>query len=495
MLFTARLPPGPLPPALAQALTNISDYATAGLNSTNLPGVSLTIARGSRVLLSTGAGLANTSSGVPMTDRTLTRIGSVSKLFAVVLLYQLVALGRVSLDTPVATLLPSFSVKNPFDAPGIGGAGITLRHLASHRSGLQREAPPFAQSTADVLAGLVDTYLVQPPGGGVPSYSNLGVSLLGHVLGEVVDTSCGYTDCFPSLVEAHILGPLNMVDTGFNYTPSVLSRLAVGYTATGVPAPFAEFGWIYPAGGMYSTTSDLVSLANALLSAATGEVTPLQLPAAVARELLSPSFWNSDGLTLWGTPWEVSVAASSHVLVLNKGGNLGGYSTLIALVPDAGVTLSAAWNGGADEETWSDVALGSILLPGLAAALAPLSPNPPADPGPSPSTLLGSYENVLTGGVVTILMYDSMLLMRIADGINLGVFLAYFPLGTSAGTVMYTMFIPNTSIACQYGQMLAASGTYVSFALNAEGNVTTIRAPGLFPGYTWTPVSGSSSDA
>ena len=61
---------------------------------------------------------------------TVYEIGSVTKTFTATLLARAVLSGRVTLDTPVARLLPDFKI------PSRGGREITLGDLATHHSGL-----------------------------------------------------------------------------------------------------------------------------------------------------------------------------------------------------------------------------------------------------------------------------------------------------------------------------------------------------------------------
>ena len=65
---------------------------------------------------------------------TVYEIGSVTKTFTATLLARAVLSGRVTLDTPVAQLLPDFKI------PSRGGKEITLGELATQHSGLPREA-------------------------------------------------------------------------------------------------------------------------------------------------------------------------------------------------------------------------------------------------------------------------------------------------------------------------------------------------------------------
>lgn len=95
-----------------------------------------------------------------------------------------------------------------------------------------------------------------------------------------------------------------MNNSGFDYSSSVMDRLATGYEGDGTPAPFADLGWVYPAGSMYATTEDLSKFSWALMQAFQGEG-PLSslIGPTEARTLMDPDFYNADGLTLFGKPW------------------------------------------------------------------------------------------------------------------------------------------------------------------------------------------------
>src|ERR1700733_12888136 len=63
---------------------------------------------------------------------TVYEIGSITKTFTATLLAQAVLAGRVTLDPPVARLLPDFKI------PSRGGKEITLGQLGTQHSGLPR---------------------------------------------------------------------------------------------------------------------------------------------------------------------------------------------------------------------------------------------------------------------------------------------------------------------------------------------------------------------
>jgi CubicO group peptidase (beta-lactamase class C family) len=92
----------------------------------NIAGVSVALVNDQEIVYSKGFGEAKQDS--------IFRAGSISKLFNALAVMQQVDAGNLDLDAPIPSArLPI----NPFsDNPS-----VTLRHILSHRSGLQREAP------------------------------------------------------------------------------------------------------------------------------------------------------------------------------------------------------------------------------------------------------------------------------------------------------------------------------------------------------------------
>lgn len=99
---------------------------TAAMEKDGIPGVTVGLWMPGRGDYVKSFGVADTGSGTPMKTDLYTRIGSVTKTFTVTAVLQLVDEGRVALDDPISMYVDGVP----------GGAGITLRELASMRSGL-----------------------------------------------------------------------------------------------------------------------------------------------------------------------------------------------------------------------------------------------------------------------------------------------------------------------------------------------------------------------
>jgi hypothetical protein len=489
------LPAGAPPEPLAGALAALGAQLAASINTTSLPGGALSVTYRGAVLLNTSAGVARKGGSAPSTDGTLWRVASVSKLLPAVLLSVMgdadgggMRSGALRRDDAVAAFAPAFAPRNPFDA-----SRPTFAQLAGHTSGLQREAPYGANSTEAALAALSapDSPLVLPPGAR-PSYSNLGYAVLGHVLAEFVAQP---PTTLPELVRDEVLAPLRMADTGYDYgAPGIAERLAQGYDASGAPVDFLDLGWAFPAGAAYSSIDDLSRLAVGVLAAANGSGGGLALSAGAARELLAPRFWNRDGASLFGAPWETRVVAVTDaaapqpppslggravgggVLALLKGGNLPGYTALVAIVPELELTLAAAYNGAADEFDFADAALGS-LVPALASTLAALAPAPPYDPSPSPQDYVGTYA---LGATEVIVRYEQGLLLWYCSAIGAQVILDHLE-----GDLFRAAF-PDSSFTCLLGELEALRYQVVAFGRGGGGAVVSTQMAGWIPGAVWS---------
>ncbi|MCC7489239.1 MAG: beta-lactamase family protein [Gammaproteobacteria bacterium] len=164
-----------------------------------------------------------------------------------------VAEGRVALDEPITTDLPSFSVHSRFeDNPE---KKITLRLLLSHHAGFTHEAPVGNNYDDDTrsfdahLRSIGNTWLLFPVGQRY-SYSNLGIDLAGHIL-EVV-----YRRPYAQVMTQKVFRPLGLKNTTVDQDAIVRSGTrAIGYTRDHDRVPVRIP--MIPAGGVYTNIKDM----------------------------------------------------------------------------------------------------------------------------------------------------------------------------------------------------------------------------------------------
>jgi CubicO group peptidase (beta-lactamase class C family) len=198
--------------------------------------------------------------GPPVDEQTIFEIGSITKVFTAAVLADMARHGELSLDDPVARLLPP-----PARVPSVGDRPITLADLASHRSGLPRlpdgfdgtdmENPYAAYTGADLLAFLAGHELERDPGSRY-EYSNLGAGLLGYALAQRAGTS------YETMIVDRIARPLGMTDTRIGLSTGQRGRLARGHAGRREVGNW-EFDALAGAGALRSTARDMIRFVRA----------------------------------------------------------------------------------------------------------------------------------------------------------------------------------------------------------------------------------------
>jgi CubicO group peptidase (beta-lactamase class C family) len=300
-----------------------------------IPALSLALVNTDRVLWSEGFGLADVESSVAATAATRYRAGSLAKPLTAIAVMQLAETGRIDLDQPLSAYLTGFSVRTRFD---LADAPISVRSLLCHHSGLPTDLAkgmwteePFTR----VAEALRDEYVAFPPEL-VFSYSNLGYSLLGHLV-EVVSGQP-----FGRYMEAQLLGPLRMTDTRFVARPSPAS--ALGYRADAPIAllPVRDL----PAHGIETSVADLSRLMRSLLGG--GQLDGHQILAPTTVEAMS-EVQNADNLLDMeisnGLGWFLEQdTIPSCGRVLRHGATMPGFAGECILLPEEGLGVAVLAN-------------------------------------------------------------------------------------------------------------------------------------------------------
>ncbi|MFD0278136.1 serine hydrolase domain-containing protein [Kitasatospora sp. NPDC127111] len=296
-----------------------------------------------------GAGRTSTGPDAAVPDaHTLFEIGSVTKVFTSLALARLALAGSAALDEPLADVLAD-ALPPGVTVPAKGGTPITLRHLATHTSGLPRlpagmllpalvvpnKPDPYRDCTSDaLLAGLARTRLRAEPGRGF-RYSNLGAGLLGLALAHRAGT--GYEE----LIAREVCAPLGLADTVITVDAERSARLARGHTAWRRAVPFWHLADLAGAGGLRSTAADLAILLRAQLASGPQDGSPLGPAIALTREVdhrVNPVAW----MHLGWLAYRLHARQGGHLQIWHNG-ETGGFRSFVAFDPEkqVGVILLA----------------------------------------------------------------------------------------------------------------------------------------------------------
>jgi D-alanyl-D-alanine carboxypeptidase len=287
------------------------------------------------------AGQADRERGTAMAATDRFRIYSITKTFTALVVLQLVDEGRLSLDDRLVDLLPDPAVARlPF------ADRITVRQLLNHTSGaydyLDDESPFLADAffgpaadgskvwTPAELLAYADGARHGPyfaPGDGV-HYSNTGYILLGLIVERVT----GHT--YAEELQRRVIAPLGLRETTlddqrFQEAPD---RYVPGY----FPAPGGEVlnlagtnaSWAWAAGGIISSAADLARFADALFTGA------LLSPESGLR-MFTFQDHGAGELTFGFGVLRVDTPAGR---IFGTDGDSGGYSAMLARVPEAHMT-------------------------------------------------------------------------------------------------------------------------------------------------------------
>lgn len=167
-----------------------------------VPGASVAVLRGKRIVARSAAGVVNKNTRVKTTTDTLFQIGSITKPMTATMIMQLRDEGKLKLDDPIMNYLPNFRIADMHRL-----RSITIRHLLSHTGGIDGDFFPRTDSGDRAIEQLLDMSAMLPslfkPGTNF-SYSNIGFAILGRVI-EVLD---GRT--FDRALKKRIFEPLGM---------------------------------------------------------------------------------------------------------------------------------------------------------------------------------------------------------------------------------------------------------------------------------------------
>ena len=312
-----------------------------------LPAFSIAVVQDGATLWSAGYGFQDTERRIPATSRSIYRVGSVSKLFTDLAIMQLVELGKLDLDDPVARHLTEFrpSVPEGFSVDLL--SDLTIRQMMSHLSGLVREPPvgnyfdPTEPSLALTLDSLNQTELVYPPGKRT-KYSNAAVAVVGAILEKYAGVS------HPVYVRQSIFKPLSLQESGFEVDDAMRDQLVTGWMrADDGRDPFVAPDFLLgtgPAGNLYSSVDDLARFLIYLMSPQRSDWDGLP-NEDVLEEMFAPALASDGRKTSFGLGFHLG-NLDGHREV-GHGGAVYGFSAQLTLLPDddLGVVAVAAMDG------------------------------------------------------------------------------------------------------------------------------------------------------
>ncbi len=303
-------------------------------------------------LIHTGnVGQANIAKKIPADSKSSFRIASMTKSFTAMAILKLRDEGKLKLDDPAYLYIPEMKGQKYLatDAPP-----VTIRNLLTHGGGFPEDNPwgdrQLARTDQEMLPMIRKGISFSNVPGVKFEYSNMGFAMLGSIIKKVSGLS------YDVYITKHILEPLGMRDTYFEYSKVPSKTLALGYRWVNeqwVEQPLLHDGIYGAMGGMITSIEDFAKYASLHLSAwpPRNDADKGPLKRSSLREMqfpwniidLSPNFVYRSGRSCpivsayaYGLVWQKD--CGGRVYVWHSGG-LPGFGSSWSIMPDYGIGI------------------------------------------------------------------------------------------------------------------------------------------------------------
>ncbi len=307
----------------------------------HIVGVTIAVVANGELFFAKGYGYADRAAGKKVDpERTMFRVGSVSKLFTWTAVMQQVEAGKIDLKADVNQYLAG----SPVHVPETYRQPIRMIDLMTHTAGFEdhviglfARSPAAMRPLGDELAATLPAR-VRPPGQ-LSSYSNHGTALAGYIVERVSGVP------YEQYIEQRILQPLEMMHTAVRQPvpKSLAGDMAVGYRfASGEQKPeIFEYVPASPAGAISASAVDMSHFMLAHLQDGryrNGRI----LSEATARQMHTSVFGHVPALNgMMHGFYEMN--RNGH-RIYGHGGDTFWFHTQLALLPDDQVGIFVSYN-------------------------------------------------------------------------------------------------------------------------------------------------------
>ena len=290
----------------------ISNWLQFQVYKRELPGMTVGVFVEDETVLLKSIGYKNLETLQKATPGTLYRIASHSKLFTATAIMKLFSEGKLRLDDRIHDHLDWFQSSND---PNM--AHITIRHLLSHSSGMNRDGvtahwdndtfPDIDRIREQARKGLSSF-----EAGKHWKYSNMGFTILGQVIEAVTGST------YEAAIRDKVLGPMGLRNTRPDFDNTTLPLHATGYGKKFPGRTSYAFEHVHAramnsATGFSSNVADLIQFYRFHLPG-----NEAYLPERDKREMQRVQFQEEE--YSWGLGWSIEKVGKRKLI-----GHSGGY--------------------------------------------------------------------------------------------------------------------------------------------------------------------------
>ena len=273
LIFGRLLPKGYSRESFAGKKANLLDQARIaelgrfvgqGQKVLGVPGVAVGLVQDGKVVFADGFGVKDLGGKEKPDSDTLFMVASNTKAMTTLLLAKLVDVHRITWETPVTTLFPSFR---------LGDAETTrtvlVKHLICACTGMPRQDLEwifdYGKMTPESTVALLGTMQPTSKFGELFQYSNLMAAAAGYTAAHVIHPDVELGAAYDSAMQAYVFDPLQMRETTFDFKRALSSNHAGshspdadGKTAKAMTAINDAVIPARPAGGAWSSVQDML---------------------------------------------------------------------------------------------------------------------------------------------------------------------------------------------------------------------------------------------
>ena len=318
------------------------------MHHTGIPGASVAIIRDTTIIFQQGFGVKSVGGIDSVDDRTVFRIGSVSKCFAAMLTATLVEENVLNWDDPVVKYLPDFQLKSPEYTQQ-----LTIRHLLSHTTGLPYHTYTTLVEDGMDLPAMIDRLkdVNDGPVGKLYSYQNVAFS----IIGEVIHAATGKT--YEQMLEDKIFRPLAMREASASYE-GILYHYNVAHPHLRRHRQWKEIAIsnkyynVAPAGGINASIRDMTQWMQAMLGNRPGVISQASLDTLYKPFVRAASrnrAYRRVGRirnNYYGLGWRILHFPNDTLIY--HGGYVNGYRSEVAIYPKDRIAICILANAPGD---------------------------------------------------------------------------------------------------------------------------------------------------
>jgi CubicO group peptidase (beta-lactamase class C family) len=271
----------------------IEQAIVEAMEKEHIPGAAITLVKDGQIIISRGYGFANLEKQTPVTpDKTIFRIGSITKLLTAHAVVQMADLQKINLNDDVNKYLAQFKVDSRYSEP------VRFWHLLTHTAGFDQvgdRGREFAQPEdrkASLSEYLANTLIRIRPPGQVSSYDTWGITLAGHLLERISGRP------YAEFMKLSVFKPLKMARANVETPEELKADLAMGYRYQDgkyIPQRYEYYATL-PASSIDATVIDMAQYMIAVLGDGSADGRTAFLSKRATEWIRQPQFSNAPGI-------------------------------------------------------------------------------------------------------------------------------------------------------------------------------------------------------